>query len=115
VIDPQSRQGTARIALAYAPELRPGGFANVEIAGGTLVAPMLPESAVLSDDKGSYVYVIDRDDKVARRDVKTGMIADNGIAVISGLVGDERIVERAGAFLSPGEAVKPQLASQQKR
>jgi multidrug efflux pump subunit AcrA (membrane-fusion protein) len=76
---------------------------------------MLPESAVLSDDKGSYVYVVDRNDKVVRRDVRTGIIADNGIAVVSGLAGDERVVERAGAFLSPGETVKPRLASPQKR
>ena len=31
VINPVTRQGTARIALAYAPELRPGGFAQAEI------------------------------------------------------------------------------------
>jgi RND family efflux transporter MFP subunit len=110
VIDPQTRQGTARIALAYAPELRPGGFASVEIAAGTVVAPLLPQSAVLADSKGSYVYIVDRNDKVARRDVKTGTITETGVAVTSGLTGDERIVQRAGAFLSPGETVKPQLA-----
>lgn len=110
VIDPETRQGTARIALSYAPGLRPGGFANATIAGGTVVAPILPESAVLSDSKGSYVYIVGPDNKVARRDVKTGSITDLGIAVVSGLAGTERIVQRAGAFLSPGETVKPRLA-----
>jgi RND family efflux transporter MFP subunit len=110
VIDPQTRQGTARIALPYAPELRPGGFANVEIAAGAIVAPLLPESAVLSDTRGSYVYIVDRNNKVVRRDVKTGSITDNGIAILSGLAGTERIVQRAGAFLSVGEAVKPKAA-----
>jgi RND family efflux transporter MFP subunit len=112
VIDPQTRQGTARIALSYAPELRPGGFANVEIKAGTLVAPMLPESAVLSDAKGSYVYIVGPDNKVVRRDVKTGIITDDGIAITAGLNGSERIVQRAGAFLSTGETVKPKLATQ---
>jgi RND family efflux transporter MFP subunit len=111
VIDPQTRQGTARIALSYAPELRPGGFASVEIAAGTLVAPMLPESAILSDAKGSYVYIVDRNNKVVRRDIKTGIITDKGIAVTAGLDGSERVVQRAGAFLSTGETVKPKLAS----
>lgn len=114
VIDPQTRQGTARIALAYAPELRPGGFANVDIAAGTLVAPMLPESAVLSDNKGSYVYIVDRNNKVVRRDVKTGLITDRGIAITSGLDGSERVVQRAGAFLSTGETVKPRMAESPK-
>lgn len=110
VIDPQSRQGLARVALAYAPELRPGGFASAVIKAGTVVAPMLPESAILSDDKGSYVYIVDGSNKVARRDVKTGMITDKGIVVAAGLSGNERVVLRAGGFLSPGETVKPTTA-----
>ena len=110
IIDPQTRQGTARIALAYAPELRPGGFANAEIASGTVVAPMLPESALQSDTKGTYVYVVGKDDKVERRDIKTGAITDRGIVVLHGLSGNERVVLRAGAFLSGGETVKTKAA-----
>jgi RND family efflux transporter MFP subunit len=110
VIDPQTRLGRVRIALAYTPELRPGGFANAEVVAGTVVAPVLPESAVLSDNAGSYVYVVGPDNKVARRAVKTGSITQQGVIVISGLSGSERVVERAGAFLQPGETVKPRLA-----
>jgi HlyD family secretion protein len=110
IIDPETRQGTARIALSYAPELRPGGFAHATITGGSVVAPVLPESAVLSDSKGSYVYIVGQDDKVIRRDVKTGAITDRGIVVLSGLTGNERIVQRAGAFLSVGEKVRPKPA-----
>ena len=110
VIDPQTRLGRVRIALPYALELRPGGFANAEIIGGTVVAPVLPESALLSDNSGGYVYIIGRDNKVVRRAVKTGAITDKGVIVTSGLTGDERVVERAGAFLQPGETVKPRIA-----
>ncbi len=109
VISPQNRQGKARIALAYDPDLRPGGFANVEIASGGLVASLLPEASVLSDEKGSYVFVVGKDDKVKRRDVTTGAITPDGIIIASGLSGNERIVSRAGAFLSDGESVKPKL------
>ena len=107
VIDPQSRQGTARIALAYAPQLKPGGFASAVINSGTIVAPRLPDSALLSDSKGSYVYVVGKDNKAQRRDVKTGMISDSGIAIAEGLDGTERVVVRSGGFLSPGETVNP--------
>ena len=110
VINPQTRQGTARIALAYAPELRPGGFASVQIQSGTVVAPMLPESAVLADNKGNYVYIVSPNNKVERRDVKTGLLTANGIAIVSGLSGAERVVQRAGAFLQPGETVNPKIA-----
>lgn len=107
VIDPASRQGSARIALAYAPELRPGGFASVAIKSGTMVAPVLPESAILSDAQGSYVYIAGKDNKVERRAVKQGKITPQGIVIAEGLVGSERVVLRAGGFLQPGETIKP--------
>lgn len=110
VIDAVSRQGIARVSLSYAPGLRPGGFASAEIRSGTVVAPMLPESAIMSDDKGNYVYIIDEGDKVVRRAVRTGLVTDRGIAVVDGLTGRERVVLRAGGFLNPGDQVKPTTA-----
>lgn len=107
IIDEQDRQGTVRIALAYAPELRPGGFATATIRSGTVVAPVLPESAIMSDDQGSYVYIIDADNKVVRRPVTIGDVTGSGIVVASGLNGRERVVMRAGGFLNPGETVRP--------
>ncbi|MFN6933877.1 MAG: efflux RND transporter periplasmic adaptor subunit [Tsuneonella sp.] len=108
-IDPQTRQGTARIALAYDRALRPGGFASATINSGTIVAPLLPESAVLADAKGSFVYVVDKDNKAVRRTVQTGTVTDGGIAIIGGLEGTERVVLRAGGFLTEGETVSPRL------
>jgi len=109
-IDPQSREGTARIALAFDPALRPGGFATARINNGTVVAPMLPESAILSDNQGNFVYVVGPDNKVSRRAVKTGLVTERGIAVVEGLSGNERVVLRAGGFLSPGDKVNPERA-----
>ena len=109
VIDPQNRQGTARIALAYAPELRPGGFATATIASGTVVAPVLPESAVLSDPDGAYVFVIDSENKARRRAIKTGMVTSAGVTIADGLAGSEKVVLRAGGFLTEGETVNPVL------
>lgn len=110
VIDPQARQGVARIALAYDKALRPGGFATAEIASGSVDAPLLPESAVQSDEKGNFVLIVDKGNKVERRDVKVGSVTNAGIPVIGGLSGGERVVLTAGAFLNPGETVVPQLA-----
>jgi HlyD family secretion protein len=108
VIDQTTRQGTARIALSFAPELRPGGFATARINSGSFTATVLPESAVLADTKGSFVYVVDKDNKAVRRGVTTGAVTANGIAITQGLSGTERVVLRAGGFLNPGETVNPQ-------
>ncbi|GAA0662347.1 RND family efflux transporter MFP subunit [Sphingomonas insulae] len=109
VIDPQTRQGIARVALRYDPALRPGGFASATIVGGAAVAPLLPDSALQSDEKGSFVYIVDKDDKVARRNIRIGQVSDAGVTVMQGLDGSERVVRAAGGFLAPGQKVKPVL------
>jgi len=108
VIDETSRQGIARVALPFDPALRPGGFATAVINSGSFTATVLPESAVLADDEGSFVYVVDGENKTVRRGVKTGAVTQNGIAITDGLSGTERVVLRAGGFLNPGETVNPQ-------
>ena len=109
-INSQNRQGTARIALSYDPALRPGGFATATIISGTTTAPVLPESAVLSDDDGSFVYIVDGENTVRRQAVQTGMVTSEGVVITGGISGTERIVQRAGGFLNEGETVQPRRA-----
>ncbi len=110
VIDPATRQGLARIQLAYDPAIRPGGFASAGIQSGMVDAPVLPESALQADNSGSFVYVIAPGNKAERRAVSIGLITEGGVTIASGLTGKEKVVLRAGAFLSTGETVQPQLA-----
>ena len=107
VIDPQSRQGEVRIAVPYDPAIRPGGFAEARISSGTATAPLLPQSAVLSDDRGNYVYVINSKNEVERRPIKIGSVDDEGVTIAEGLSGQEAVVLSAGPFLNPGQKVSP--------
>jgi len=109
VIDPTSRQGTVRIELPYNAALRAGGFAAATVGGGVGDVPLLPESAVMSDDKGNFVYLVKPDSTVTKRYVKIGDVDDRGVTILSGLVGTERVVAAAGAFLNEGDKVKPNL------
>jgi RND family efflux transporter MFP subunit len=112
IIDPQTRQGVARIALSYDPALRPGGFASAAIVANAGSAPELPQSALQSDEGGNYVFVIDRQNKAQRRNVTLGPVDDNKVAIATGLTGNERVVLSAGAFLNPGQKVTPVLRRQ---
>lgn len=111
VINPATRQGQVRIAVPYKPGIRPGGFAEASIRSGIADAPLLPQSAVSSDDKGNYVYIIGPGDTVVRRDVKIGSVDDRGVEILSGLTGQEAVVLSAGAFLNPGQKVLPRRAA----
>ena len=113
MIDAQSRQGMARVALPFDKALRPGGFASVEIKSGAMTAPVLPESAVQTGPNGSFVYIVGKDNKVKQRPVKVGPVTANGLIIEEGLDGTERVVLYAGGFLNPDETINPKLLKKQ--
>ena len=109
IIDPTTRQGEARVQLAYSPQLRPGGFASARFSADSAEKPVLPESAVMRDAKGAnFVYVVGSDRRIEKRPITIGDVTDAGIGVMDGLAGNEQVVLSAGAFLNPGDKVIPQ-------
>ncbi len=107
IIDPQSRLGEVRIAVPYTSLIRPGGFAEARISAGSTTAPLLPQSAVLSDEKGNYVYIVNAKKQVERRNIKVGNVDSAGVTIIEGLSGQESVVLSAGPFLNVGQKVEP--------
>jgi HlyD family secretion protein len=106
VIDPQTRLGDIRISLAPNPSIRSGAFARAEVAVGSAQRPVLPQTAVLSDAAGTFVLVLNSENKTERRAVRVASTSPNGLVISEGLKGDERIVATAGAFLRVGEQVR---------
>ena len=106
VIDPQTRLGEVRVTLPKDPNLRPGAFARGEVRVASDVRPIVPQTALLSDARGSYVLVVGPDGRVARRAVRVGGAQPSGIVIADGLDGGERVVTTAGAFLHEGELVR---------
>jgi HlyD family secretion protein len=109
VIDPQTRLGMARVALTPDPNLRPGAFARAEVTVSNAERAVLPQTAVLNDEKGSYVLIVNAQNKVERRSVRVSGIVQNGVTIGEGINGDEQVVATAGAFLQVGELVIPVL------
>ena len=95
--------------------LRPGGFAAAEIRAGSTTAPLLAESAVLTDDAGTYVMIVGPNNTVQRRAVRIANVTDRGVVIGQGLNGNERVVESAGAFLNPGERIRPERSRAARR
>jgi HlyD family secretion protein len=111
VIDPQTRLGLVRVSLSPDPNLRPGAFARAEVTVSNAQRIVLPQTAVLTDDKGSYVLVVNAGNKIERRAVHVSGIVESGVAIADGVHDKEQVVATAGAFLQEGEAVKPVLKS----
>jgi HlyD family secretion protein len=109
VIDPQTRLGMARVSLTPDPNLRPGAFARAEVTVSNADRAVLPQTAVLTDDKGSYVLIVNAQHKIERRAVRVSGMVQNGVTIAEGITGKEQVVATAGAFLQEGELVNPVL------
>ena len=109
VIDPATRLGTAKVALTPDPNLRPGAFARAEVTVSNAERAVLPQTAVLNDEKGSYVLVVNSQGKVERRSVRVTGMVPSGVTIAEGIGPKDQIVTTAGAFLQEGETVKPVL------
>jgi HlyD family secretion protein len=109
VIDPQTRLGMVRVSLVPDPNLRPGAFARADVTVSNANRAVLPQTAVLTDDKGSYVLIVNAQHKVERRAVHVSGIVQNGVTISEGVSGKEQVVATAGAFLQEGELVNPVL------
>ena len=73
----------------------------------------VPRSAVLADQQGDYVFVVDKDNKVEKRPVKLGQSTPALAAVISGLSEGDNVVVDGIQRVRPGLVVAPGPAAQQ--
>jgi len=105
VIDPATRLGEVRIELEPHPSLRPGAFARGQVSVSEAQRAVLPQSAVLADEQGNYVLVVNAEQMTERRAVRVADTIAAGIVIGEGLQGDERVISTAGGFLRAGEKV----------
>jgi HlyD family secretion protein len=106
IIDPATRLGDIRIQLKPDPALRPGAFARAEVAVDSAQRPVLPQTAVMADAAGSYVLIVNAQEKVERHPVRVSGVTEAGAIISEGLTGNERVVATAAGFLRDGEQVK---------
>ena len=100
---------TAKVALSPDPNLRPGAFARAEVTVSNAERAVLPQTAVLSDEKGNYVLIVNAQGKVERRSIRVSGMVPSGVTVSEGVNPKDQIVTSAGAFLQEGETVKAVL------
>lgn len=108
-VDPQTGTVTAR-AIFPNPHriLVPGQFVTLSIEEKeTPAMPIVPQTAVLQDRDGRFVYVLAKDNKVSQRRIKTGARVGNGWAVTTGLKGGEQLVVQGIQRLADGMTVQP--------
>src|ERR1700738_4295419 len=90
--------------------LLPGYYVRVRVPYGQQQAALLvPDVALGSDQSGRYVIVVNGDNVVEQRKVRTGQVEGDLRVIESGLKGDDRVVVAGLLRAIPGQKVDPQL------
>lgn len=87
--------------------LFPNQFVNARLTVETIRnAPLVPNAAILRGTPGTYVYLMDGDDKVTVRPIKTGETDGLNTVVVSGLNSGDRVVTDGTDRLRDGAPVR---------
>jgi membrane fusion protein (multidrug efflux system) len=89
-------------------ELFDGEFVTVLLQSPEPVLSLaIPRSAVLSDQQGSYVYVVGADKKAEQRRIQLGQSTADIAAVMAGLSEGEQVVAEGLQRVRPGAILNP--------
>jgi membrane fusion protein (multidrug efflux system) len=93
-------------------EMVDGEFVTVLLEGVQPVTVLaIPRAAVLSDQQGDYVYVVDAQNKAQVRRIHQGQSTPTVAVISSGLKEGELVVSEGVQRVRPGEAVSPSPAT----
>lgn len=103
--DRSATQGAVR-------ELTDNEFVTVLLEGAEPVEVLaIPRAAVLSDQQGEYVYVVDADNKAEQRRIQLGQSTSTVASITSGLKLGEKVIVEGLQRVRPGQPVSPGPAS----
>ena len=87
--------------------LLPGQYVTVLVRQSKAkMLPVIPQSAIQEDREGRYVLVVDGDNRVLQRRVKTGPVVGVMWAIESGLAAEEKVIVEGVQKVRPGMVVK---------
>lgn len=87
----------------------PGLYARVRVPLETRDALLVPSISIGNDQQGPYVLLVNAQNIVERRNIKTGPLEGNLRVIEEGLAGDERVIVSALLKAHPGNLVTPEL------
>ena len=86
----------------------PGLYARIRLPIQEKTAQVVPQEAVGNDQRGSYVMIVNPENLVERREVKTAQLVDHHRVVESGLTGEEWVIIKGLMKAAPGRRVTPE-------
>jgi membrane fusion protein (multidrug efflux system) len=90
-----------------------GQFASVLVEGAEpILAITVPRAAILQDQQGTYLFVLDGEDRAVRRNVRLARASPELAVIAEGVAEGERVVVEGIQRVRPGQPVAPGPAGQ---
>jgi len=94
--------------------LLPGQYVTIMVTmSKPKLMPVVPQSAILEDHEGRYVFVVDDQNRVIMRRVKTGHVVGVNWAMASGIAAGEKIIIDGIQKVQPGQIVETVVLKEQ--
>ena len=74
-------------------------------------ALVIPYEALCTDIDGDYVYVVDKNNKIQRKDVKVGIYSDEYYEVTEGMAEGDKVIRNVTKDMKPGDEYVPETAA----
>lgn len=105
VIDPQTRYGLVYVDIPTTDAVRMGMFVKGEFDLGQKPALTVPQTAVLLRDGFSYVFIVNKDNRVTQQKVTLGRRLNDRVEIVD-LAANTQLVASGTGFLSDGDLIK---------
>ena len=71
----------------------------------------IPYSALCTDVEGNYVYVVNKDNKIERKDITLGLCSGEYYEVVEGINEGDKVITEVTKTMKPGEEYVPDIAA----
>lgn len=105
VIDPQTRYGLVYVDIPTTDAVRMGMFVKGEFDLREKPALTVPQTAVLLRDGFSYVFIVNKDNRVTQQKVTLGRRLNDRVEIVD-LAANTQLVASGTGFLSDGDLIK---------
>jgi membrane fusion protein (multidrug efflux system) len=90
--------------------LLPGQYVRVRVVAGSQQAILVPQTAVLQNETGRFVWVAGGDGKAVPRNIRAGQWLGENWVVLEGLKAGENVIVDNVARLRPGTPIQVRKA-----
>lgn len=111
-VDPQTKLGRVRVALAPDAQLRVGGYARVAFTQPAVPVPAVSEKAVQWEATGPWLITIDEQNRAHLVSVRTGARNNGYVVLEQGPPAGTLVAMGSGVALLEGDQVNPVEAEQ---